>query len=165
MQQRVFFGTALALLLCLGFVAPSWAADSPGVVVFCKGITEKWEPVGASDTFETNVLSTMFKSPKPFDVMQTVISIYKDGNGQSLLHREAVDVSPKWNILYLPNIPLPSIGKFTFTLSVPAGELIASGSVTIKEKTVEKPIAKKNTVDGGTLEEIFKSFETKATNQ
>ena len=47
MKQRVFLGTALALLLCLGFAMPSWAADSPGEVVFCKGITDKWEPIEA----------------------------------------------------------------------------------------------------------------------
>jgi hypothetical protein len=137
--------------------------QEPGKTVFCKGITEQWEPVEPGEVFETNVVSTLFSSPKPFGNMQMVLSIYKEAKqGQELLHRESGDVNPAWNTLYLADIPLPAVGKYTFTLSSPGGEIFSSGLVTIKEKTVEKPIPEKIEVEGTTLEGLFNRFREQA---
>lgn len=161
MKQPVYACVILAFLLCGWAAAPSSAgAAEPGKVVFCKGITDSWEPVEPGDEFETNVVSALFVSAGPFGNMQIVLSIYRNTEqAQELMHRESGDVNTSWDALYLADIPLPAVGKYSFVLSSPAGEIFSSGSVTIKEKTVEKPIPEKNAVEGTTLEGLFKKFK------
>jgi hypothetical protein len=169
MKQRVFSWAVLAILLCAWTAGPAPAgAKEPGEVIFCKGITEDWSPIEPGEVFETNVVSAFFISPKPFGNMQMVLSIYTDtAQGQELLHRESGDVNPAWDGLYLGDIPLPAVGKYSFVLSSPGGEVFSAGSVSIKEKTVEKAIPKKNEIEGTTLEGLFKKFkeQTKPKSQ
>ncbi|MDR2077125.1 MAG: hypothetical protein LBP61_09415 [Desulfovibrio sp.] len=165
MKQHGLLSLILALLLCAASAA---SAAEPGRTIFCQGITEAWEPVEPGEVFDTNVVSALFMSPKPFGNMQMVLSIYRDGEqAQELLHRESGDVNPSWDTLYLGNIPLPAVGKYSFVLSSPGGEIFSSGSVTIKEKTVEKSIPEKNEVEGTTLEGLFNKFkdQTKPKSQ
>ncbi|MDR2161122.1 MAG: hypothetical protein LBO77_03140 [Desulfovibrio sp.] len=161
MKQCGFSCLILALFLCAWAAGPSPAsAAEPGRAIFCKGITENWEPIEPAEIFETNVISTLFKSARPFGNMKMILSIYlESAQGQELLHRESGDVNPAWNVLYLGDIPLPAVGTYSFVLSSPAGEDFSSGRVTIKEKTVEKPIPEKNEVEGTTLEGLFKKFK------
>ena len=157
--------TALSLLVCSLLLlsaasVPQAAVVEPGNAIFCKGLSDKWEPVEPGAEFDSNVVSCLFRGKKAFGVMQVVLSIYLvDEKGQTLLHREQGDINPTWNSLYLADIPLPKIGNYAFVLSSASGEVFSSGEVIIKEKTVEKPIPEKNKVDGTTLEDLFNKFK------
>ena len=144
------------LVLCLG----TMAFAAPGEAVFCKGLDENWKPLGAGKEFDTNVVSTLFVSVKQFKAMEVVVSLYQNtGKAQELIHRETVTINPEWNGLFLPDIPLPSVGNYTFTLTTLAGEFLSSGDVSIKEKIVEKEIPQQNKFEGFNLEGIFNKFK------
>lgn len=149
---------ACVFLLC-GMTGPAHAL-TPGDVLFCKGVTDSWEPVDPGTEFDSNVISCLFLGKEPFGVMQAVLSIYmEEEKGQVLLHRETCDVNPEWDALYIGDIPLPAVGKYVFAMSSTSGETLSSGAVVIKEKTVEEPIAEKNTVEGTSLEGLFNKFK------
>ena len=98
----------LFFVVCLGTAAFS----ASGEAIFCKSVDEQWKPVEPAKEFNTNVVSTLFVSEKPFSTMETVVSLYHNtNNAQELLHRETVAVNPQWNALFLQDIPLPSVGS------------------------------------------------------
>lgn len=156
----------LSVLVCLVvlFAAVSVHAQE-SFVVFCKGVTEKWEPIEPGTEFDSNVISCLFAGGKPFNMMQVVFSIYIEAEkGQALLHRETCDVNPAWDTLYVSDIPLPAVGKYVFALTSPAGDVLSAGEVSITEKKVEQPIAEKNTMDGTTLEGLYNKFKAQEKN-
>jgi len=148
----------LACAVCVSQAAMS--EIEPGKALFCKGLGENGEPIEPGVEFDTNVVSCVFRGKKAFGVMQAVLSIYPlDGNGQNILPREQHDINPAWNVVYLPDIPLPAKGKYSFVLSSASGEVFSSGEVTIRNKTVDKPIPKITKVDGTTLEGLFHKYK------
>ena len=154
--------TGLLFLFCAVFALQASVVE-PGKAIFCKGLSDKWEPIEPGVEFSSNVVSCLFRGKKAFGTMQISLSIYQVvEKGQTLLHREQGDVNPAWDALYLADIPLPRIGKYAFVLSSPSGEVFSSGEVTIKEKTVEKSIPEKIKVDGTSLEELFNKFKRQA---
>jgi len=161
MKKRILLSghVCLFVLLFSAFAAQA-AMVEPGQALFCKGISDKWEPVDPGTEFDSNVVSCLFRGKQAFGAMQIVLSIYLlEEKGQSLLHRERGDINPKWDALYIADIPLPKTGKYSFVLSSTGGEIFSSGEVVIKEKTVEKPIPEKNKVDGTTLEGLFNMYK------
>jgi hypothetical protein len=56
-------------------------------------------------------------------------------------------------------LPLPATGKYTFSFSKPTGEMVASGSVTIKEKKVEEKLPEQPKAEGTTLETLFNKYK------
>ena len=161
MKKLMVFSMFLCCFLLFCAVSSSQAAEGePGKALFCKGVSDKWEPIEPGVEFDSNVVSCLFRGKKSFGVMQAVLSIYRiEEKSQSLLHREQGDINPAWDTLYLADIPLPAKGKYSFVLSSVSGEIFSSGEVTIKEKTVEKPIPPTNKVDGTTLEGLFNKFK------
>jgi hypothetical protein len=96
--------------------------------------------------------------------MSVTLSIYyqaPDVKNEEILLRVDEDVNPEWNIMIFRELPLPSTGKYTFSLSKSTGEMIASGSVTIKEKKVEEKMPEQPKVEGTTLEDLFNKFKPK----
>jgi hypothetical protein len=159
MKKSISFAMAACWILLFCAAAAQAQTVEPGKALFCKGM-EKWQPIDPGTEFDTNVVSCLLRGKKAFGVMQGVLSIYRaDEKGQTLLHRETLDLNPAWDALYLPDIPLPETGKFAFVLSSASGEIFSSGEVTIKEKKVEKPIPEAVKTEGTTLEGLFNKFK------
>lgn len=153
----------IILVVMLLACSCSFAFAQPGSTIFCTGITDKWEPENPGTEFTNNIISCLFVSPSKFAALQVVLSIYEDKDiGQTLLHREEFKINPDWNNLIIQDIPLPAVGKYTFSLASTDGKAFASGQVTIKEKTVDAPIPEVNTISGNSVADAFNKFINQA---
>ncbi|MDR3087075.1 MAG: hypothetical protein LBU45_03895 [Azoarcus sp.] len=165
-QLRTQARSAVWYFLLFVFVVfqPLICEAADGEVKFGTGVSKDWQIENEGIEFDTNLISCGFFSPKPYGVMSVTLSIYYQAPGatnEEVLIRENQDVNPEWNILVVPELPLPSTGKYTFSLSRPTGEAIASGSVSIKEKKVEEKMPEQPKVEGTTLEGLFNKFKPK----
>jgi hypothetical protein len=96
--------------------------------------------------------------------MSVTFSIYYQAPNEKtegILLRVNEDVNPEWNIMIYRELPLPSTGRYTFSLSKPTGEMIASDSVIIKEKKLEKEMPEQPKAEGTTLEALFNKYKPK----
>ena len=155
-----FFVFAAAVLF-VAAALPSQAAQ-PGKVVFCKEVSADWKPVGVASEFDTNVVSWIAYSPKPFGAPKILLSIYykKDGDSpENLLIREEIDIKPAWNALIVKDVPLPEVGIYSVTLDTLNGAPLSAGSVTIRNRDVEEKMPEKVESDGVTLEGLFNKFK------
>lgn len=160
-MKRIFITALLGAALCC-FLAVSPAMADAGKAKFGTGVTKDWKLVNEGTEFDTNLIACAFYCTKPIGAMTAAISIYRtDSHTQSLLARVAVDVNPDWGILVLPELPLPAIGKYTFTLAKADGEVLAAGDVAITEKKVEEEMPEKPKIDGTTVEGLFNKFKPK----
>jgi hypothetical protein len=162
MKRSLSILSFAAALFCFFHPLPSAAAD--GEVRFGTGITEDWEIENEGTEFDTNLIACRFYSPEPFGVMSVAFSIYyqaPDEKVEKVLLRADQEVNPDWNAMIFPELPLPSTGKYTFSLAKPSGDMIASGGVTIKEKKVEEALPEQPTAEGKTLEALFNKFKPK----
>lgn len=151
---------SLAAVLSL-FLSTGAAYAAPGVVQFCKDLTDKFEPIAPGGEFTGSSVSWLASSPEPFGKPSIVISIYRDSNGsQSLLLRRDLDVNPAWDNVGLRNMPIEEPGRYTITLSQADGTEIATGSVTILASKNDEP-AKPEEIVGGTLKELFNKYAPK----
>ena len=158
MKKIILVFTVILLSLCC-----SLAFAQSGKVIFCTNVSDEGKPQDPGTEFTSNVISCLFANPKGFAVPEVVITLYKDEERtQQLLHREQVSINPEWNNLILQNIPLPDVGKYTFSLASMAGEVFASGQVVIKEKTVDQPIPETNEITGSTVADAFNKFINQA---
>ncbi len=160
-MKRAFVSIViLAALCCLVSVAPCTA--SAGETRFGTGVTKDWKLVNEGREFDTNLISCGFYGTKAFGVMKVVISIYhreKSGDTETVLTRATVDVNPKWGIMIVPDLPLPGIGLYTFTMAIPDGEVLSSGTVTITQKKVDDKMPEQPKIDGTTVEGLFNKFK------
>jgi len=150
----------LAVFVCLTYVPLCNA--SAGEARFGTGVTSDWKLINEAREFDTNLITCGFFGTKPFGTMSVVVSIYhqeKPGATESILERVTLEINPEWDVMLLPELPLPDIGKYTFTLSTAGGDSLASGSVTITEKKVEEKMPEQPKVEGTTLEGLFKKFK------
>jgi hypothetical protein len=148
----------------LCFFQASLCEAADGEVKFGTGITKDWEIENEGTEFDTNLIACRIYSPEPFGVMSVTFSIYYQApneKNEKILLRVNEEVNPEWNIMAFPELPLPFTGKYTFGLSKSTGEMIANGSVTIKEKTVEEKMPEKPKAEGTTLEALFNKFKPK----
>ena len=159
MKRTIGISLCLAVLCCFFYALPGSAAV--GEAKFGTGITKDWKLENEGREFDTNLISCAFYCEEAINSMQAAVSIYftEDGNKEALLARVVLDVNPEWGILVLPEIPLPSTGLFTFTLSKTTGETLATGQVKINEKKVDEAIPEQPKVDGTTVEALFNKFK------
>ena len=152
---------SLAALCCLFSFSPAIAA-SPGDVRFGTGLTKDWKLINESRELDTNLVACGFYAKKAFGVMKVIVSIYykeKAGDVESTLARVNIDVNPQWGVLFIPELPLPGVGLYTFTMAKEDGEIMADGAVTITGKKVERKMPEQPKVDGTTPEGLFKKFK------
>lgn len=156
--SRIVCAALMALCLAAGS-----AAAEPGKVVFCKTFTDEWVPVGAADTFDTNVVSWIAYARKAYGAPQIMFSIYRKekDNSESLVYRENMDVRPVWNATGAREMPFPGEGTYTLAFDTLAGEPISSGVVTITGNKVVKKIPKKLKPEGTTLADLFNKYKPK----
>ena len=162
MKRLFVIAIALSLACCLLSVAPCIA--SQGEAKFGTGVTKDWNLVGEAREFDTNLITCGFFCAKPLGAMQVAVSIYhreKADGPEQVIARLTIDVNPKWNILFLPDIPLPATGDYTFNLSTMAGEMLADGDLRITGKKTEAKMPEQPKVDGATLEGLFNKFKPK----
>lgn len=149
-------------LLCFFQPLPCEAAD--GEVKFGTSVSKDWRIENEGIEFDTNLIACGFYSPKPYGVMSVTFSIYYQAPNEKteeILLRVNRDVNPQWNTMIFPELPLPSTGKYTLSLAKSTGEMIASGSVSIKEKKVEEKMPEQPRAEGRTLEDLFKKYQPK----
>jgi hypothetical protein len=160
-KKSLFAAIMLSLFCCLLQIAPCSAA--PGEAKFGTGVTADWNLVNEAREFDTNLITCGFFCAKPFAAMKVTVSVYlqKPQQAEELVLRTDIDVNPKWNILFLPDLPMPSTGDYGFSLSTLAGDVLADGNVKIAEKKVEKEIPAQPSVSGTTLEGLFNKFKPK----
>ena len=162
MKRTVSIALVLSVFCCFLYAMPC-SAES-GTARFGTGVTKDWDLVGEAGEFSTNLITCGFFCEKPLGAMQVAVSIYlreKAGGAEQVVVRTNIDINPEWNILFLPDIPLPSTGEYTFNLSTLAGEGLASGKVKITEKKVEEKMPEQPKVDGTTVEGLFNKFMPK----
>ena len=160
MKRTLITLALLAVFGCLAY-APLCNA-SVGEARFGTGVTSDWKLINEAREFDTNLITCGFFGTKPFGAMSVVVSIYhqeKPDTPESLLERVTLEVKPEWDLMILPELPFPHIGKYTFTMSAVEGEVLASGSVTITGKKVEEKMPEQPKVEGTTLEGLFKKFK------
>ena len=160
-MRRRFAAVMFPVMLCCIFYGAKCAA-SAGEVKFGTGVSKDWQLINEAREFDTNLITCGFYSQKPFGVMQVVISIYlqeKPDARESVLNRVSLEVNPEWDVMILPELPLPGVGKYTFTLSTLAGATLATGDVIISEKKVEATMPEQPKIDGTSLEKLFNKFK------
>lgn len=153
----------LAAVCC--FLSASPCNASTGEAKFGTGVTKDWQLLNEAREFDTNLITCGFYCSKPFGVMQVVVSIYyreASGASESLLGRVNLDVNPQWGVMVIPDLPLPGIGRYMFSMSKVDGEVLAEGAVTITEKKVEEKMPEQPKIDGTTLEGLFNKFKPKS---
>lgn len=159
MRTSVYWLSLVAVLSIFLFAGTGYA--EPGMIQFCKDLTDKFEPIDPSDELAGPTVSWLASSPTPFGKHSVVLSVYKDiDSSQSLQFRRELDVNPAWDNVGLRNMPLAEPGRYTLTLSQTDGTEIATGSVTILASSSEEP-AKPEEKVGGILKELFNKYAPK----
>jgi hypothetical protein len=163
-MKQTFKNFIVVTIVICSVLGVAYAAD-PGKVVFCKGFTDKWEPIEPATEFTTNKVSWLYSASKPYGTPQIMLSIYykNENEMEKLLFRTNIDVNPNWNASGVKDMTFPLPGLYTLTFSTLSGEPIATGSVKIIEKKVEeKPFEEQKKMEGTTLEAIFNKYKPKS---
>ncbi len=161
MIKRLIISVIMSLVFSFSVFA------EPSKIIFCDSLSDDLKPVNVKTEFTSNNLALFFKVDEPFGDLNLLFSVYRisEGNMESFDSRIEVPVNPRWNCLGYPEITLPE-GKFRFEFSKKAGDLLATGEVSVLGKNVSKdaPIeeVKAEQVKGKTVEDYFKEFEQKA---
>lgn len=160
MKRSIMITLLLAVIGCMLMAEPCWA--KAGEARFGTGLTKDLELIGESRELDTNLVTCAFYGTKAFGVMTATVSIYyKDVETkvETLLLRADAAVNPTWGVLIFQDLPLPTMGKYTFTLSTTGGEVLSTGDVVITEKKVDEKMPEQPKADGKTLEGLFNKFK------
>lgn len=156
------FGRNLVALVCFLAFAFSFPQDGDCAeqnhIVFCQTFNEKWEPIGPSEVFQTNVVSWIAQGEESFGTPRLVVSLYKKvGAEERLVERKSMEVRPAWNTAGVRNMALPEEGTYILTLDKPDGTPINNGMFTVKAMSTSAAALPEESL-GTTLAQIFNKY-------
>ena len=155
-MKKILFFTLFMLI-----AVPICHASEEQKILFCEDFDSNWNPVNQGDSFSRKTVSWIAKLEKPFGTPQITTTVYvNDGKKEKLLHRENIEVSPKWNTLAIRNMEFPHEGDFIVSLTNINGEHIITGCVKIVNSG-GADIHKKREIKGGIFEELYNKYAPK----